>query len=270
MTIGKLRFIQSVFETPDFQNPDSLVRRFLPIREQCVCLLRGSLRLDKLRSYPFYYYLIARTKHYDELFADAIHNGVQFILNIGCGSDTRAHRFAPALKQKGITVLECDLSEVICAKQTIARKHWPDDPIEYLSLDLNDNAWPYLQCWLSKHPDARMLVLMEGVTPYLNAEAVGQFLSFLSESLQTGSRIAYDFKIEGIDDEHGCSRRTERPFRLPETRSQVVSYHEARGYVVDSLESSADVSERLLPGLRETRTPLFTQDGLILLSVSPH
>ena len=110
VNVGQLRYIQALCEPADSRNPDALVGAFLSPGQRLACRLRGALFLRRLRANPFYHYLLARTRHYDELFLDAVRDSVACIVNIGCGSDTRAYRFARLLEAKGITVLECDQS----------------------------------------------------------------------------------------------------------------------------------------------------------------
>jgi hypothetical protein len=89
ISIAKSRYIQSVYEVPEYRNPDFLVGHLLPSAVRWLTALQVKLQLSKLRQYPFYYYLIARTRHYDQMFADAIYNDIAHIINIGCGADTR-------------------------------------------------------------------------------------------------------------------------------------------------------------------------------------
>ena len=109
---------------------------------------------------------------------------------------------------------------------------------------------------------------MEGVSPYVNVEAFGRFLSLLARELPAGSRVVYDFKLAGVADSFGLVGRTQRPFRLPTVREEVVSYHEKLGYRVNSMERSSELSVRLLTGLAQSGVPLFTEDGLIQLEVA--
>lgn len=266
--VGQLRYIQSIYETPEYRNPDTLVRDFLPMLQRWGGFLRGRLRINKLRSQPFYYYILARTKYYDKVFTEAISDEVNVIVNIGCGTDTRAHRFSQALKQKGIRVLECDQSEAIYAKQQIAQRKWPNDKVDYRSIDLNGNSWPDLDHWLSKNHDAKVQVLIEGVAPYVNEESFGRFLAFLAGKLRPGSRVAYDSKLRGVADDFGRSHRIQKPFRLPNSRDEVIAYHESRGYQVENLELSSNLSVRFLPDIERSGAPLFRQDSLIRLLVS--
>jgi methyltransferase (TIGR00027 family) len=269
MKVGQLRYIQSVYETPDFRNPDTAVRDFLPALQRWRCDLRGATQIVRLRAQPFYYYVLARTKYYDAVFVDSICSGVRRILNIGCGSDTRAYRFGHLLQQKGIRVLECDQAEAIQAKAQIARRLWPVAHVDYLSIDLNDESWPDFERWLDRNNDGSTLVLMEGVSPYVNDDSFGRFLDLLGARLGSGSSVAYDFKLRGVAEGFGLSDRTQRPFRLPDAREEVVAYHAAHGYRVEHLELSSDLSLRLVPSLpANAGMSLFREDALVKLQLS--
>lgn len=252
MAVGRLRYIQSVHESGERRNPDTLVRHFMPMLERWRCMWLGRKELARLRTGPFYYYLVARTKYYDGIFVDAIAEGAQQIINVGCGSDTRAYRFEHLLRQKSARVLECDQRETIHAKQRLARRWRLFDQVEYMPLDLNDDSWPEFERWLSESIKGKALVLMEGVSPYVNASAFGRFLLLLANNLPAGSRVAFDFKLRGVDDGFGRVGRTQIPFRLSAAREEVAAFHENLGYRLEHMELSSELSERLLPGLTKS------------------
>lgn len=264
MLVAEWRHIQSIHETTLLRNPDTLVRHFLPTLQRWRFAWLGLRKLAMLRSEPFYYYLVARTKYYDEVFLDAISDGMQYIINVGCGSDTRSHRFQDVLTRKSVTVLECDRSNDITHKQRIARRRGSCDHIAYLSIDLNDNAWATLEHWLATNRRAKVLVLMEGVSPYVNSETFGQFLGSLAMNLPPGSRVAYDFKLSGIADDFGRAGHDKKLFRLSGVSKDVVAYHESFGFGVEHFEESYQLQTRLLP---KFIAPLFVEDGLIQLRV---
>jgi hypothetical protein len=62
MFVARLRYIQSVHEPPEWRNPDTLVRHFIPFVERCRLAWASHHDVSKLRENPFYYYLVARTK----------------------------------------------------------------------------------------------------------------------------------------------------------------------------------------------------------------
>jgi methyltransferase (TIGR00027 family) len=266
MKVGQLRCIQSIHESGDLWNPDVLVSQFLSPSQRWSCFWRGALLLNRLRSDPFYYYVVARTKYYDAAFLDALRDGVTQIINVGCGSDTRAYRYAHLLMPQGASVLECDQTAAIQVKQDIACQKMPVSHVEYLPIDLNDDHWHGLKDWLDRHKGTRMLVLMEGVSPYVHEASFGAFLGMLAGRLAPDSRVAYDFKIRGLDDAFGSSGRTLQPFRLSADEVEVCAFHQAHGFQVHHLETSAHLSRRLLPSLATLGNQVaFHNDGLVQL-----
>jgi methyltransferase (TIGR00027 family) len=267
ISVGGWRYIQSIYESPERRNPDNLVGQFLPMAERWYAKWLSRKKLIALRSKPFYYYLVARTRYYDATFLDAIRRDVKHIINVGCGSDTRAYRFFDQLKGEGITVLECDQAEAIRAKQRMAQRHWPSHNISYFPLDLNDEAWPDFTRWLTENIRGQTFVFMEGVSPYINESTFGRFLELVATKLPLGSYVAYDFKFLSVNDDFGRGGRTTKPFRLSSLREDVASYHKKRRYRLEHMEFSIDLTVRLLPDLTMSNVPLFREDGLVQLRV---
>jgi methyltransferase (TIGR00027 family) len=250
VNVGQLRYIQALCEPADSRNPDALVGAFLSPGQRLASRVRGALFLRRLRAKPFYHYLVARTRYYDQLFLDAVRDGVACIVNIGCGSDTRAYRFARLLEAKGITVLECDQPRAIYAKRELAARRFPTAHVRYLPLELNDG----LSAGLDEAPPGRAFVMMEGVSPYIERPKFEAFLRLLAARFSPGSVLAYDFKLEGMGAPQG--------FRLSAERDAVAAYHHALGLRLQHLETSAGLTRRLLP-----RAPrLFEEDCLACLT----
>lgn len=268
LKVGQLRHIQCNRESGEYRNPDILVSRFLSLSQRWSCFWRGTLLLERMRADPFYYYVVARTKYYDSVFVDALGQGVQRVVNVGCGSDTRAHRYHDALLHHKTAVLECDQAGAIEAKERIARRWLPNADIQYMPIDLNVPCWPRLEEWFASNAQQKTLVLMEGVSPYVNEDSYGAFLQLLARQLAPGSRVAYDYKIRGVSDTFGVSDRTQRPFRLSIDRLEITAYHNARGLRVNAIETSAELTARLLPSLaaRGSRDA-FRNDCLVQLEV---
>lgn len=262
-TVGQWRYIQALHERPERRNPDRLVGQLLPLRERWNAHWLSGKRIAALRSHRFYYYLVSRTRHYDEVFLDAIAHGVHHIINVGCGTDTRAYRFARELQAAGVRVCECDQPSVIEAKRRACVRRWPANAVRYLALDLGDESWPEFAHWLEREVSGPTLVLMEGLTPYLNDDKVRDFLGLLACRLAPGSMLAYDLKLDGAADDFGRGVRTMRPFRLPFDRNRSAQYHEALGWQLLQWERSDELSARLMPELVDAGVPLFREDALV-------
>jgi methyltransferase (TIGR00027 family) len=264
MSVGELRYIQSHFEKGEDRNPDSAVGMFLPLSKRIRCVLRGTVFLARVRSNPFYYYVNARTKYYDEVFLDAIRSSFKHIINLGCGSDTRAYRFADLLREKGIVVLECDQGEAIRAKEHIARRKSSTTQVRYLSIDLDVGNWPSLAGYLDDNAKGSMLVMLEGVSPYIGEASFKTFLQLLAHKLHPGSVVAYDFKLRGVADEFGGSNKAQPRFRLPGDEPEVAAFHRAIGLELKHMELSTGLLQRFHPGAATS----FQEDCLVRLSIA--
>jgi methyltransferase (TIGR00027 family) len=241
-------------ETGLHRNPDTLAGHFLPLPLRLLSLLQAK----KLRR-PFYYLLLARTKHYDQIFTEAILDDTTAIINIGCGVDTRAIRFAAQLKTRNKAVFECDHAHMIFKKEILAKRKWGVDHIQYLSIDLNDDStWTELFSQLAKIAGT-LLVLLEGVSPYITESSFSSFLKLIAEIAPLGSRIAYDALTRGKVDFNG----PDRLFRLPAVKEEIIAFHEAMGYRVGHIEFGAELSGRLLPNLGPEYTSLFADHHCI-------
>lgn len=267
LKVAERRYIQSIHEQRELKNPDSLVGMFLPVLRRWRCRWLSPRIVAALQTDPIYYYLLARTRYYDALFLNAITNNVQYIINVGCGTDTRAYRFEQALTQKGVKVLECDQPNAIQIKQDLAKRVGCNRNLAYVSIDLNADSWSDFEACLTTKKPAKTLVFMEGVAPYIKADRFTQFLRFLAQNLSTGSRVAYDFKLRGFDEDLDSAGQTKNLFRLAGERDTVAAFHGEIGYQLDHMERSADLTTRLLAGLDASRSPLFIEDALIQLEV---
>src|SRR5262245_42837832 len=189
MYVARLRHIQSIREPEKHRNPDTQVRYFLPLLQRWKAAWLGREALAELRAQPFYYYLIARTRYYDQVMLDAAAGGVKRMPMIGCGSDTRAYRFEPMFRQQGVRILECDQPQAIHVKERLA-KRWRADYVEYQPIDLHQEESPGLARWLAAGAGAKTLVVMEGVSPYVNDQDFCRFLRWLAGKLPSGSAFA--------------------------------------------------------------------------------
>jgi methyltransferase (TIGR00027 family) len=265
MYVAHLRYVQTIHEPPERRNPDTMAGQFIPMLRRFRTAWLGLEELSRLRSDPFYYYLVARTRYYDEVVRNAIADGVQRLVMVGCGSDTRSYRFKDLLRRKGIKVLECDQLEAINEKKRLTRRWSHSGHMEYLAVDLNEGEWPELEHWLGEEKTIT-LVMLEGVSPYIHDSAFNRFLRLLATRLAVGSPVAYDFKISGVNDDWGRTGRTAKPFRLSTSKDEVTALHKAIGLQLDHMELSSDLVKRLLPNLGGY--PRFEEDGLLRLRVT--
>jgi methyltransferase (TIGR00027 family) len=121
--------------------------------------------------------VVIRTVIIDSFIQDAIAGGVDTVLNLGAGLDTRPYRMD---LPKDLRWIEVDYPNVIDLKDERLAGEQPNCRLERVKLDLTDRA-ARQKFFAEVNARARaILVLTEGVTPYLSEDDV----SALAEDLR--------------------------------------------------------------------------------------
>ena len=120
--------------------------------------------------------VIIRTRIIDEMIDAAIAEGIDTILNLGAGLDTRPYRMdLPA----SLRWTEVDFPDILEFKESRLAQESPRCRLERFKLDLSDS--PKRKQLLSEIADdsKKILVLTEGVIPYLSPEEVASLAADL-------------------------------------------------------------------------------------------
>jgi len=146
---------------------------------------------------------VARTRYIDDYLQTCISDGVEQVVILGAGCDSRAYRFKAL---EGITVFEVDHPATQEMKMANVKRvlgglsRWVTHvPVDFEKEELGEKllANGYKR-------DLRTLFIWEGVTMYLTAEAVDRTLSFVAGSSGTGSSIIFNYYHRAVVD--GTSR----------------------------------------------------------------
>jgi methyltransferase (TIGR00027 family) len=110
-----------------------------------------------------------RTVVIDDLVRAAVARGVDVVVSLGAGLDARPYRLdLPA----GLTWIEIDFPDVIAFKEKILAGEAPHCRLERLGLDLSDSDTRRATLAALDARATRLLVLTEGVVPYLDEAQV--------------------------------------------------------------------------------------------------
>ena len=261
---ARYRHIQSLHESVDRRNPDILAGALMTAEEREQCFRLNAEALMKMRKNPYYYYLTARTKFYDQLLLDAVVAGVRRVLIVGAGFDTRLYRFGGHLAAHGVEVAECDQPDAVTIKKKLAKTLPYSERVRYLSADLNrQETWNDLSDWLGASDAHPALVFAEGVSPYVESSAFLSFLTTLASLLPSDSWLAYDFKRRGAADDFGATGDIPSPFRLPLDEEFIKDQHAGIGFKRASLIPSLALMQTYVPSWNEEVSPLFHEDALV-------
>ena len=179
---------------------DRLAKHFLGLKYRIVTGIRPQpllKRIVHIAAPGSYCFTIVRTRHFDEILLSENRAGIEQVVLLGAGYDSRAFRFQEELE--GIRIFEIDHPGTQARKKRILEKVLKESPrnLCYISVDFNRQSF---QTALAEHGFSRQkktLFLWEGVSYYLPQPVVEGVLDFVS-SCAVGSSIVFDYAIKGF------------------------------------------------------------------------
>ena len=202
------------------RNPDWMAARLVTTQPRLTALAKvpGVRRLlpplAELMAPGGYHYETARVKHIDAVLEAELRNGLEQLVILGAGYDSRPYRFAEALD--GVRVFEVDLPPMSAIKRRkIARLlATPPEHVTYVEADLLDAG---LEQRLTRHGydiHAATLLILSGVTAYLSEAAVVGLLAFVGRHFSPRTSIVFDYvfreMVAGDDSAHGARELRKR------------------------------------------------------------
>ncbi len=143
-------------------------------------------------------FLAARDRYIDDLLQDFLENGLQQLIILGAGYDSRPYRFEKLKEQ--VRVFEVDHPATQADKLTKVRTIFRALPahVTYVAVDFNTQTLAQRLPESGYDPQLKTLFIWQGVTMYLAAEAVEEILQFVVQHSGPGSAIVFDFLYRSI------------------------------------------------------------------------
>jgi len=207
-------------------------------------------------------FLVARCRYIDDYLLECLAAGIQQLVILGAGLDSRAYRIEQ-LKQ-GVRVFEVDQAVTQQAKLAKLKRILGQLPsyVTFVAIDFNSEDLQKL----FEHGytrQAKTLFIWEGVVHYLTAQAVDQTLEFVHRNSAPGSSIAFDYIYSSaLTEAHKrgevvrmqrASRYTGEALAFGIEEGQAEQFLQARGYTGIKNVSSADLKRAYFTGANQTR-----------------
>jgi methyltransferase (TIGR00027 family) len=144
-------------------------------------------------------YFNARTQYFDEVLLEEARAGLEQVVILGAGFDSRSLRFQHAMRTA--RVFEVDMPEVLALRteHLVRNQNTPASaiavPIDFERDDLGEALRA-----LGYASSVRTLFLWEGVTYYLPEDAVKAVLSLVASHSGAGSTILFDYVTQAFVD----------------------------------------------------------------------
>jgi methyltransferase (TIGR00027 family) len=192
----------------DVANGDYLAdRALLPLQAALIRVPRLSRWLLEQGAPGALGYFNARTRYFDDVLLEEARVGLEQVVILGAGFDSRSIRFSDALRTARVFVVDMPQVLALRAERLLPIQQTPDRqatqpaiavPIDFEHEDLGEamRRHGYVSA-------ARTLFLWEGVTYYLPVEAVRAVLSFVASESGPGSSVLFDYVTKAfVDGDH--------------------------------------------------------------------
>lgn len=208
-------------------------------------------------------FLAARCRCMDDTLQGCLAAGIEQVVILGAGLDSRAYRIEGLQEQA--RVFEVDHPATQAVKLAKLKRIFGELPahVTYVPIDFDVESLEKLfACGYQRQK--KTLFIWEGVMYYLTAEAVDQILRFVVDNSGAGSSIIFDYMdaaaLTAADKRSEIARmqRTQRytgeglVFGIEE--GQIEAFLQARGYTQIENKTAADLKRLYLTGVNATRT----------------
>lgn len=151
-------------------------------------------------------FLIARERYIDDVLENFLDEGLEQLVILGAGYDSRAYRFDLPERVRTFEVDHPD-TQADKLKKVYKVFHKIPEHLRYISVDINIQSLS--ECLLSAGYDPSLISLFiwQGVTMYLTAEAVDATLAFVVKNAAPGSAIVFDYVYQAVLD--GIQKQSE-------------------------------------------------------------
>jgi len=208
-------------------------------------------------------FLVARCRYMDDMLQDCLNNGLQQLVVLGAGYDSRAYRFEQL--KPNVKVFEIDHPATQQVKRKKVRAIFGEMPahVVYTSIDFNTQTLEQRlpESGYSEH--LKTLFIWEGVVMYLSLRAVESTLKFIAHHAGTSSQVVFDYIYTALLDNtvrHGEVSRMRRvrhvsgeglTFSIPQ--GTIKDFLEKRGFIQVKDVSSEDLHQLYFSGLNAKR-----------------
>lgn len=201
--VAALRAIGALCPDEKIRNPDYLAVKFINPAYWHYSVYKPSnydVSMRVIRAYRVdtYFLVNARTHKLDQTLLQMASDGLEQVVVLGAGFDTRAYRFAK--KMPGIRFFELDLPATLERKKQVVAQALGEVPdyVAYAPIDFNTETIEEALVRVGYDAAKKTYFVWEGVTMYITEEAVKATLQFIAARSAPGSAVVFDYLLAGV------------------------------------------------------------------------
>lgn len=207
--------------------------------------------------------IVARVRYFDNYLKASLDEGIEQLVILGAGYDTRAYRIK-GLKGK-VRVFEVDYPGTQNMKMEKIKEIFGSLPnhVAFVDADVGSEE---LGIRLIEHgydPSKKTIFIMEGLIYYIPPEGVDNLLSFIVHNSSKDSKIIFDYFHESVVDGtcelevgkriHERVKQSGEPFKFGIKEGTIEKFLKERGYSQIQNVTSEDYKKLYFHGKNENR-----------------
>lgn len=218
----------------------------------------------------FHDFFVARTRYIDDYLHKCLSNGLEQLVILGAGYDSRAYRFEEL--KTGVKVFEVDHPATQKRKKEKLVEIFQELPkhVTYIPVDFQNDR---LHSSLSENGydnHLKTLFIWEGVTMYIDTMAVDGTLSFISQNVGKESSVIFDYTysevISGIYDRREAiewlkiAEKSNEPLLFGIKKDEINHFLRERNFCNISSVTSDYFNDNYFSGINKDResTPILS------------
>jgi methyltransferase (TIGR00027 family) len=135
---------------------------------------------------------VARVRYFDDIVKASANDGLEQLVILGAGYDTRAYRIKELKNIRVFEVDHPDTQQIKVKKINEILSSLPDNVV-YVPVDLEFDKLGQRLAESGYDITEKTLFVMEGLVMYLQPETVDEILSFIGHNSGSGSAIVFDY-----------------------------------------------------------------------------
>ncbi len=244
MAVAYCRALAAHEDRPEVKGPDDLAEIFLS-EEKRKTLQEAAARkmiVAKFISSPLYGYFIGRTAYFDACFKHALLDPEnEQIVILGAGYDTRAIRFNAI--NSTTAIFEVDIPTTQKNKLELLNRAGIPIPgcVKCVAMNFKTDTFADVLVQSGFKVNKKTLFVWEGVSYYLDAQAVGNTLQFIKSCSASGSALCFDYMTQKM-----MAINSGEPFLFWLDRERIASFLAERGFKIIEQVDAAEMEKRYL------------------------
>jgi methyltransferase (TIGR00027 family) len=187
-------------KNPYYKSEDFIASMIIPSYLNAMAkynISRTALKKALFKVPGIYEYIVSRTKFIDEIFKSLAAN-IEQVLIFGAGFDSRVIRFRNELKNAKVFELDAPITQQAKINRFMKKNIEFPPNLKFISLDFTKESLVEKLDEAGFKKNCTCLMLLEGLTYYLNQEAIDSTLHLISDYSAKDSLLIFDYASASV------------------------------------------------------------------------